>query len=634
MKSGLFSCLLAMLISLQVMGNHADTLQIVKLLKECQTVYEQDNKKGIEKYHGLITLADSSGFMNDSIASVKTILSGYEYYRGRTAEAIKLSLSALHYYREKKNLKGMVKALSLTGDILRGNNLYDQSYTYLNEAKAIAGTLADSLSHAYVINRLAAVYYEDRRIPDDSVERYAMNSLRIARNKSADALIYNNLNILGALETRRGNFDHSIKYLKESYLLTLKSFKEDEPLVLVNLARNYFQLNDLSKATELNLKAFNLAEKLNIPQYTRLSSVNLEMIYRKKGDYKQAHRYAVIYYQAKESILTQKVQVQLEEFNDKIAIEQQRSENQRLQYEQKLTEGRLRNFMIIGVLLLMVLVGVIVFLVYQNRQRKRIHQIASQLEQSNKVLTRFISILGHDLRSPFNALLGFTDLLKNDTDSTEEDRQHYIDNLYSVSRSAFKLLESILEWSRLQSGSVQPVKKTFDLSELISDSIEVLEHTASLKKIEIVYANSVPAPIWADYDMIFTAIRNILSNAIKFTHFGGNVKIKVSKENGQSRIEICDNGIGIAPENIEKLFRIDENYKSQGTAGEYGTGFGLILCRDYIAIHNGSLEVNSKVGEGSTFVISLPDGKNDQPTGASDTVRSEKDTDRSGLAKT
>ena len=630
MKSVLFSFMIATIVSFHLMGNHPDTIRIIKLQKEYQTVYQQDEEEGIAKYQGLITEADSAGFMNDSIASVKTILSRYEYYRGSTAEAIRLSLSALNYYREKNNLKKTVKLLTLTGDILRGNNLYDQSYTYLNEAKAIAQSIADSLILASVYNRLAAVYYEDRRISDDSVERYAMNSLHLARSKSVDALTYNNLNILGALETRRNNYSQSLKYLEEAYFLAIKSFREDEPLVLINLARNYFQMNNLSKALELNLKAFDLSEKLNIPQYIRLSSANLETIYLQKGDYKKVYKFVVKYFQAKESILTQKVLVQLEEFNNKIAAEKQRSENQRLQFEQKLTEGRLRNFMVIGVLLLLVLTGVIVFLVYQNRHRRKIHQIASQLEQSNKVLTRFISILGHDLRSPFNALLGFTDLLKNDTDSTEEERQTYIDNLYSVSRSAFRLLESILEWSRLQSGSVKPAKKACDLNELVIDTIHVLEPAASLKRIELLFAASAPAPVWADHDMVLAVIRNILSNAIKFTQVGGIVKVQVSKENGQSRIEISDNGIGIASENIEKIFRIDENYKSQGTAGEQGTGFGLILCRDYIAMHDGSLEVHSKVGGGSTFVIALPEGKNDQQPVMSDTVRSEKDTVRSG----
>jgi len=511
LRAGLFAFIATLVVSFQLMGNNPDSVIISKFLKDCKDIYKLNKDSGINQYRQLIKLADSKSYMDDSVATAKITLANYEYYRGNTATAIQFSLDVLNYYQEKKNLKEVVKMLTLTGDILRGNNFYDQSYIYLNEAKTIADSLSDSLLIASVYNRLAAVYFEDVRVPFDTTEQYALVSLNIATQNGIEPLVYNNLNILGVLENKRKNYVKSLEYLSRALPLAIKTFPEDEPLVLIHLAQSYSCLNNYKRATELNLKALKLAQKLNIPQYIRLSCLGLEDDYFRMGDYKKAHQYVVLYYQSKEFILSQKVFVQLVEFKNKMAVEKERSENQRLIFEQKLAKGRLQKYMILGILLLVLLVASVVFLIYQKWQRNKIDQIAGKLDQSNRVLKRFISILGHDLRSPFNAILGFTDLLKNDPELSEEERASSVNKLYSVSRSTYKLLDSILEWSRLQSGSVDPVKRNCDLAELVRDTIVVHEPAALLKKIDIVYSNSAPVPIFADPDMILVSVRNILS---------------------------------------------------------------------------------------------------------------------------
>lgn len=456
----------------------------------------------------------------------------------------------------------------MVGDILRGNNFYDQSYIYLNEAKILAFKSGDSALIAHVLNRLAATYFEDINIPWDTTEKYAFISLGISRREGLKSLIYNNLNILGVIETKRKNFHKSLVYLKEALPLTEEAFPEDEALILINIARNYYLLGEKSHAEELYLRALKLAQDYNIPQYTRLSCLELEVLSRKKGDYKNAYKYSTLYYQSKEAIRTQKVLVQLQDFNSKLAAEKQYNENQRLLYDQKLDKKQLQVYLIIGLLLIVLLVCAAIFLVYQNRQQSKIHRIAGKLEQSNKILKRFIFILGHDLRSPFNAILGFTDLLKNETDLTWDDRKKYIEMLSSLSQSTYKLLERILEWSQLQSGSVKPVKSRFDIIEMTSEVINVLKPVAHLKKIDIRLKSAGQAFIVADPDMITTSVRNVISNAVKFTHPGGLVEVTITKDRHQVRIEIRDNGIGITPENLGKLFQLDENYKSRGTGGE------------------------------------------------------------------
>ncbi|MEI7724801.1 MAG: tetratricopeptide repeat-containing sensor histidine kinase [Bacteroidota bacterium] len=606
MKSRLASVSLFILFSLQLFGNHDDSLAVYRLMNTGSRCLTTDRVCAIGYYLEAISLADSLNYMDDSVASVMYMVSNFEYYRGNTERAIETALKALKHYRETGNQAKIVRMLVLVGDILRGNNLYDQSYRYLHEAKAIALRLNDSAILASVFNRLAAIYFEDKRIPPDTAEKYALLSLAIAERAGDKALTYNNQNILGVIEINRGNYRKALEHFHRAFSLVEKTFPEDVPLILINMARAYDSLSNPEESEKLSLKALSLAQEMNIPQYVRLSCMNLEEINLRKWDYKNAHKYACLYYQAKETILTQKVLVQLQEFNNRLASEKQRSENQKLLYEQQLARGRLQTYTGLGILLIILLVVSVGFWTYQSRQRNKINRIAAQLDQSNKVLKRFMSILGHDLRSPFNVILGFTDILKYEDDLSEEERKLYTGKLHDVSRSTFRLLESLLEWSQIQAGSIKPDIRSCDLSELIRETIVVVEPAAQVKRITIRNADSGPVMIDADANMIMTILRNIMSNAIKFTNPDGFVQVKTGLSASAVTIEIADNGVGITPEDLGKLLHLNTHYKSKGTNGEPGSGLGLILCREYAEMHKGSISVASEKDKGSAFTICLP----------------------------
>ena len=606
MKSRLASVSLFILFSLQLFGNHDDSLAVYRLMNTGSRCLTTDRVCAIGYYLEAISLADSLNYMDDSVASVMYMVSNFEYYRGNTERAIETALKALKHYRETGNQAKIVMMLVLVGDILRGNNLYDQSYRYLHEAKAIALRLNDSAILASVFNRLAAIYFEDKRIPPDTAEKYALLSLAIAERAGDKALTYNNQNILGVIEINRGNYRKALEHFHRAFSLVEKTFPEDVPLILINMARAYDSLSNPEESEKLSLKALSLAQEMNIPQYVRLSCMNLEEINLRKWDYKNAHKYACLYYQAKETILTQKVLVQLQEFNNRLASEKQRSENQKLLYEQQLARGRLQTYTGLGILLIILLVVSVGFWTYQSRQRNKINRIAAQLDQSNKVLKRFMSILGHDLRSPFNVILGFTDILKYEDDLSEDERKLYTGKLHDVSRSTFRLLESLLEWSQIQAGSIKPDIRSCDLSELIRETIVVVEPAAQVKRITIRNADSGPVMIDADANMIMTILRNIMSNAIKFTNPDGFVQVKTGLSASAVTIEIADNGVGITPEDLGKLLHLNTHYKSKGTNGEPGSGLGLILCREYAEMHKGSISVASEKDKGSAFTICLP----------------------------
>ena len=591
---------------LSVSGQTKGSAAFYNLISRGITIEATNRDSAMVFYRQAISPVNANGIDTAILAGLWVKISRFEYYRGNTEIAIKLAFSAYDYARRIKNRREITRLQVYIADILRGNNLYDQSYHYLELARENAIDIKDALLYAAVANRLAANSVEDERLPRDTALKYGMKALEEARRAGSDSLIYSSLNILGAVYAQQNLHVKAIECYSQAYKIAEKAYPDDLPLILTNQARSWFNLNDLDRSEELNLKAIDMAMKSLTRQYIRLSAMTLSNIYIKKNDFRNALKYATIYYQTKEFILTQKVQVQLQEFNNRISEEKQLSENRRLIYEQTLTGNKLKFSILAAIMLLVVMAVLVGFLIHRQTQKKKTEAIAKQLEQTNVTLRRFISILAHDLRSPFTAILGFSDMLKNDRSLSEEDREMAIDSIYKVGNSTFLLLERLLEWSRIQSGSLTPVKMPCDITLLIRDSIAISEPTAVLKKIRINLIETGPLPVVADADMLLAIFRNIISNAVKFTGPGGLVEIRTNLQENFVQIMVSDCGVGINPENLPKLFNPAQNYKSLGTMGEGGTGLGLILCHEYMRLHNGKISVDSTPGEGTTFTIKLP----------------------------
>lgn len=248
----------------------------------------------------------------------------------------------------------------------------------------------------------------------------------------------------------------------------------------------------------------------------------------------------------------------------------------------------------------------------QDITEKKKAQIAlieseKQLKDLNTTKDKFFSIIAHDLKNPFNSLLGLSKLLIDELDSySKEEIKDILEIIHNSSDSAYKLLENLLEWSRAQTGKIKFKPDTLDLKRLIIEVVTLLRSQAIKKNIHISYKIIDSCIITADKNMITTVIRNLISNAIKFTKQKGEIIITVSIDDSNYEICIKDTGVGISNENLKKLFRIDSRYTSQGTENELGTGLGLILCKEFIEKHNGKIWAESELGKGSIFKITLP----------------------------
>lgn len=238
---------------------------------------------------------------------------------------------------------------------------------------------------------------------------------------------------------------------------------------------------------------------------------------------------------------------------------------------------------------------------------KELEELNIKLHNLNASKDKFFSIISHDLRSPFSAIFSFSEFLKDDINElTKEETALFAEKIYEAAQNVFALLENLLTWSRIQSGKMKYEPAHFSLNVRINQIIKLFEHIAGNKGITLSNKMSGNTIAFADEDMISSVFQNLISNALKFTNAGDEVYITNANQDDSLEILVNDTGIGIKPEDIDKLFRIDVNHSTYGTNQEKGSGLGLILCKDMVEKNHGTISVESQLGKGTTFKITLP----------------------------
>ncbi len=261
----------------------------------------------------------------------------------------------------------------------------------------------------------------------------------------------------------------------------------------------------------------------------------------------------------------------------------------------------------------------VIFVAKDIRERKeaerKIKEYIEQLTESELKLKKlnankdkFFSIIAHDLRNPFGAVLGYSEILANDSkDLSEQELEEYSTNLHKQAKLIFDLLENLLAWSRIQTGRMKYAPEEISLYEKLSKVCDIFKANTDKKAITLHRDVDKDIVVYADSEMFYTVLRNLISNAIKFTPTGGNISITTDKrEDNFIHVTVSDTGVGISPADQEKLFKIDVHHSQKGTENEEGTGLGLLLCKELVEKNGGNIWVKSELGQGSEFNFTIP----------------------------
>lgn len=243
----------------------------------------------------------------------------------------------------------------------------------------------------------------------------------------------------------------------------------------------------------------------------------------------------------------------------------------------------------------------------RKRSEAQNKKFTEELQELNYTKDKFFSIIAHDLKNPFHGLLNLSRMLLQDyTILSEDEKISFIKSIEDLSNNTYKLLENLLDWSRIQTGRMTLMFETFNLFSELYPTITLLRQTAANKGIDLSYSVDELLIITADKNMLATVVRNLLSNSIKFTQRGGKISLNVKVFNSFIQFSITDSGVGIEKESLENLFRIDKNIKTLGTEKEKGTGIGLLLCKELVEKHDGKIWAESEQGKETTFYFTIP----------------------------
>ncbi len=237
----------------------------------------------------------------------------------------------------------------------------------------------------------------------------------------------------------------------------------------------------------------------------------------------------------------------------------------------------------------------------------KLQQQSRELRQLNTTKDKFFSIIAHDLRNPFSVLLGVSDLLLKNYDTFDNEmRLELLTMQYDTAKQTYSLLQNLLEWSRSERGKLNYNPTRTNLAGVITECVDLYKGTSGQKEIELSQLSTDDLWVSADVDMLQTILRNLIGNAIKFTRPGGKIEIGTEVQDAFVEVSVSDNGVGISPESIARLFTLEGDVKTQGTSREVGSGLGLILCKEFVEKHGGEIRVESEVGKGSVFRFTVP----------------------------
>lgn len=578
------------------------------------------------------------------------------------------SIKAFDYYRKAKNLAEQTgdslevsKALNYTGLVYWKWGDLSLSLDYFTKALKIKEQIADDFETAVTLNNIANIYNElgeysesliysnkalklSEKINDKYGQGRALNNIGVSYFKQKDyekakdiqlkslavkeasgdksGVGYSYSNI-GDIYFDLKNYNKAIEFFEKS--LQIRNQLKDSygiSSVLIKLGKAYQNLGNFDQALAHYNRSLEIARKEGIKENEKENYLGFSSLYENQGDYKKSLDYYKLYNQLHDSIYKKENRDKLAELRINFESEKKEREIILLTKENELRQLQInKQSQQYNILITVSVFGILMMAAYFYFQNKRkllleernrnIEKHAEELKELNASKDKFFSIVVHDLKSPFHGLLGFSGLLADEFDSlTKEQVRRYVNNIRTSTKNVYGLVENLLDWSRMQIGRYEFTPGQLDLKKEAGTVKSLLDNNAAAKNIKINLIVAEEVFLNADIKMVHSIFQNLLSNAIKFTNSGGQINISSNSLGAFQEIIVADNGVGISPENIKRIFKIDTQFTTPGTADEKGTGLGLLLCKEMVEKHGGTIRVESELNVGTKFIFTLPSFKN------------------------
>ncbi|MBS1507985.1 MAG: tetratricopeptide repeat-containing sensor histidine kinase [Bacteroidetes bacterium] len=565
----------------------------------------------------------------------------YEQALGWLIRSLAIEDSLSLYHEKIFTYIAMARVFEEVGD-------YYKSADFLKEAKNLDATEEDLVLRSLILNesgRINAAHGNTEDAFRDYNQVLSLTRQLELRSREADALFN-----LGRLLTKQKKYNEALKSHKEALAIrrSLRD-KSKEAMSLNEIGELYRGMKNYERAMANHVAALEIRQKLKDEAALVESYNNIGALYIGKKDYKRAIANLELALEAGRDAQDQEQTLktydylsqcykELKDYKKALAakesslgildfIQHDKNERQLLEtqnrYQMKKKEGeidqleqdreqrekvieaqtKLRDFLFLLMAFGLIIVVLVLFLYLQKRRSNR------KLQEINATKDKLFSIIGHDLKGPLNSLTAFSSLLLHHTDSLSKDEIKMLSlDLDKSLKNLFTLLENLLEWGRSQTGNIDFKAEDFDLAAVLKENQELLKVLAENKKITLVNNNPSPLPAKAHRHSINTVVRNLISNAIKFTPQGGSITLLVESTDKFLRVAVTDTGVGMSEAAIQRLFKIGTKYSTTGTAQEKGTGLGLVLCKDFVEKNGGTIGVDSTEGKGSTFYFTVPKG--------------------------
>ena len=506
-------------------------------------------------------------------------------------KALEFQLMNLNISKERASSNDLSKILMNIGVIYKNKMSYDEALKYY--LKSLERSTENIYNNMLLLHNIAVIYEQTERY--DIAKHYYARAIEIEKEIGNKEMLIYSLQGIGNILVKTGNFQEGEKYFLESFQLAK-------------------EIGELPKQHDI--------------------AGSLQKIYEQQHLYEKSLNYFKLYDNIEDSIYSIESMKQITALEQKYEAEKREQQIAFLEKEQQLQELELAKKEIeakqksfqrnILVLVLLLAFALVIYYFRANKKRRRINLLLlkqnkkiteqrteivkqnDELIESNKTKDRLFQIIAHDLRSPLVSIDSVTQLIPYWIEEQDYESLKKLSSTLELSvQNVLSLIDNLLNWALSQQGKFPYSPENLKLVENISEAIDIYKPIAEIKNIDLKFKHSKNVIVFADRNMLFTVMRNLLNNAIKFTPEEGSIEVGIDSNNQFAKIWVKDSGIGISEDKKEKVFELANGHEN-GTKGEVGKGLGLFFCKEFVNINNGDIFIESQKSKGTTITFTLP----------------------------